>query len=588
LSAARRRFPMAAVALLAAGGLLGVAGAAGAATTVVELESLLPAAVSGGPIDVQPMAGFGPGWGGNAQVFWRAPAPQETPIRNYPHLTMAFPVAAAGAYDLVLYYTVAPDYGDFSVFVEGQKVADIHGYEAGVALRHVPLGHFDFGAGKHQIVFTVFGKAAASSGYIVGLDRLELADGKTVMQLAPGVVKALRVPAGPGGTPGGEPGSAPPSPPTRTPPPSPPAPGTPPPPPPPPTPPAQPHEQREIVVFDPATGRAHYLDLTPAGQPASVRDLGVQWEASSQFISSRDMNGDGRWDLLRWVPERTTLEMVRFDAAGHLEMSEPVFNALWEAPQIVAGDFNGDGRDDVAMLDVDSATLRTLQFDDAGVLSTFNEISDFPFPDLGAPHDLRGDGRDVLVVQLADGTVEGVELDAALSAFSTREMGSVAATRLAFGDFDGDGGEEIVASDAETGALEMIDLGADLRFAARHPLPPRAPQVRTYDYNRDWDGDGRDELALAETAADGLAVSVLFFDPAGNLARSVPVLGQLSTGPAIAPLTASGPPSLLYKDAEGVLRLVVLDGDLAVRATLALTLGLGDDAFPIPRNFDGD
>ncbi len=148
--------------------------AAVSAPLVVELETLAASAgPSGGDLVVQPMASFGQGWGANAQLFWRPPTPVHEPIRNYPHLSMLFNVPAAGDYELTLQHTLAPDYGRFTVLVAGRKAADVDGYGTAVKVSRRALGRFRLDAGANQITFTVFGKAAGSTGYVVGLDRLE-------------------------------------------------------------------------------------------------------------------------------------------------------------------------------------------------------------------------------------------------------------------------------------------------------------------------------------------------------------------------------------------------------------------------------
>lgn len=141
---------------------------------VVEFETLVATtAASAGKPTVQQMTTFGPGWGGDAQLFWSAPAPVEKPIRQYPYLATLFEVPAAGAYELVLQYTQAPDYGMFTVAVRGRRLVDLDGFSPTVRTERRSLGPQQLDAGANQIVFTVFGKAAAASGYIVGLDRLE-------------------------------------------------------------------------------------------------------------------------------------------------------------------------------------------------------------------------------------------------------------------------------------------------------------------------------------------------------------------------------------------------------------------------------
>lgn len=144
-----------------------------AGTVTVELESL-KATVSAGSAARQEMSGFGAGWGGGAQLLWSPPAPVDQPVRNWPHLTVSVEVPARERYELLLFHTVAPDYGRVRVFVDGSPRADFDGHAPQVARRQVALGALQLSAGMHQLVFTLFAKADASNGFLVGLDRLEL------------------------------------------------------------------------------------------------------------------------------------------------------------------------------------------------------------------------------------------------------------------------------------------------------------------------------------------------------------------------------------------------------------------------------
>jgi hypothetical protein len=111
--------------------------------------------------------------GGGAQLFWRPPAPGGARGEPEPRFALGIPVAA-GEYELVLAHTVAPDFGRFRVRVAGDAVAEVDGYHTGVEHREVSLGRRRLAAGTLEIGIEVIGKHDASTGYIVGLDRLVL------------------------------------------------------------------------------------------------------------------------------------------------------------------------------------------------------------------------------------------------------------------------------------------------------------------------------------------------------------------------------------------------------------------------------
>src|SRR6185312_5641886 len=92
-----------------------------------ELEDLVSTAkVLVGEAGPQDMKSFGPGWSGNAQLFWKL-GPCGTPIGGgspYTHaggpftpgpsLIVSFDVATPGVYEIALHYTKGPDFGMFS------------------------------------------------------------------------------------------------------------------------------------------------------------------------------------------------------------------------------------------------------------------------------------------------------------------------------------------------------------------------------------------------------------------------------------------------------------------------------------------
>ena len=128
--------------------------------TSIEAEDLIGSSkASGGEVTRQEMGGFGAGWSGNAHLLWKAPKPVDTPIRNWPHLTLLFKPPAEGTYEILLHYTAAPDFGRFRVFVNGNAIGDIDGYASSVSPKSRSLGQHKLTAGSHQFIVTVFGKA---------------------------------------------------------------------------------------------------------------------------------------------------------------------------------------------------------------------------------------------------------------------------------------------------------------------------------------------------------------------------------------------------------------------------------------------
>lgn len=140
----------------------------------VEAESLVgQARATGGTVQTQDMSSFEGTWGGEAQLWWTQASPGDK-------LTLPVDVDESGQYELVGFFTRAPDYGIVRLRVNGNRLGPlVDGYAEDVE----PTGPLSFGpvsleAGKNELVIELVGKEARSSGfsdgYLVGIDGFRL------------------------------------------------------------------------------------------------------------------------------------------------------------------------------------------------------------------------------------------------------------------------------------------------------------------------------------------------------------------------------------------------------------------------------
>ncbi|GAA1613724.1 hypothetical protein GCM10009789_79870 [Kribbella sancticallisti] len=133
----------------------------------VEGESLLPVVSSTVPVDPQGNC-CGVSWSGGAQLWIHGSKAGDKVV-------LEFTVPTAGTYRLSTVLTKAADYGIADLSVDGTKLASFDGYvAAGVTTQEVDLGNVTLAAGKHQLAVDLTGKNAAATGYLVGLDLLDL------------------------------------------------------------------------------------------------------------------------------------------------------------------------------------------------------------------------------------------------------------------------------------------------------------------------------------------------------------------------------------------------------------------------------
>lgn len=114
----------------------------------------------------QDMRGFGSGWSGNSQLFWRC-------TKKDQELTVSFDVRQPGT-GLHFGLTKAPDYGTFDIYLDDTKLGDsVDLYDP----RVVPSTHdvsVKINAGRHTLKFKCVGKNETSTRYFFGLDFVDV------------------------------------------------------------------------------------------------------------------------------------------------------------------------------------------------------------------------------------------------------------------------------------------------------------------------------------------------------------------------------------------------------------------------------
>ena len=136
-------------------------------TLRVEGEAMLPPVSSTVAVDPQGNC-CGVSWSGGAQAWIHGTKAGDKTV-------FGFTVPTTGTYELSAVLTKAADYGIVDVRIDGNAAVGFDGYQAsGVGTQTVALGTAPLTAGAHQLAVTLTGKNAAATGYLVGVDLLDL------------------------------------------------------------------------------------------------------------------------------------------------------------------------------------------------------------------------------------------------------------------------------------------------------------------------------------------------------------------------------------------------------------------------------
>ncbi|MBS2545294.1 PKD domain-containing protein [Catenulispora sp. NL8] len=138
-------------------------------TQTAEAESMTGTAENG-TMQIQTSC-CGVNWSNGAQEFFTSTVSDAS-------LTLNYYVANAGDYQVAPILTMAPDYGEFDLVVDGQQLGrEYDSFQAsGVSAKVVDLGAFTLAAGTHTFLFHVNLTNPASTGnrYNLGVDALNL------------------------------------------------------------------------------------------------------------------------------------------------------------------------------------------------------------------------------------------------------------------------------------------------------------------------------------------------------------------------------------------------------------------------------
>ena len=266
------------------------------------------------------------------------------------------------------------------------------------------------------------------------------------------------------------------------------------------------HEQHALTVLL-GDGRGGF----PAASSMPVRSV-----PHPHGIAAADLDRDGRVDLMTDSWGRNELELLRGDGGGRFAEWQmvPVGQHPYQRARIA--DVNRDGWPDLLASNLDSNNLSVMLGGPRGfapapgspfaagdvpfglAAADFNGDGHLDVAVLDSPSSAAESGRDGLTLLLGDGTGRFVSTEQ-----SPLETGPHA-SRIASGDLNGDGHDDVAVSLPDNGSIVLFYLGAEGKLLRRQEISvgKGAKGIAIADLN----GDARKDIAVTLEGASQVVV----------------------------------------------------------------------------------
>ena len=261
------------------------------------------------------------------------------------------------------------------------------------------------------------------------------------------------------------------------------------------------------------------VGLVPLGEPCVHLDAGDRERRHYRRLLVRDVNGDGKLDLVICDESANTISVLLGNGDGTFQAHVDYTTGAGTSPESMRlGDFNGDGKLDVVTANAGTSNLSVLLNQGNGTFGAPTTFGTDSHPTSIAVGDLNGDGKQDVVTANIDTSSVSVLMGNGNGTFQTAvsyPCGSTPET-VVLADLNGDGHPDIATANYVSTASVLLNKGNGTFAAHVDYATGSGPySLAAADMNH----DGAIDLVTVNHAAN--SVSVLYGNGDGTLQPKV-------------------------------------------------------------------